>query len=128
VFAGLFLIGCNDQVKQEPQAKKETQSQTKTSQTEQKPTGIKSTVVPTRTVTAKSLYAKCASCHGADASKKALGKSKVIKGWSVERLTQAMEGYKNGTYGGEMKTMMKGQVQNLNAVDINILSNYISKL
>ncbi len=128
IFISLFLFGCNNDVKQESQTKQETKTQVKAEIVEEKPTGIKSTVAPTRIVTGKSLYQKCASCHGADASKEALGKSKVIKGWSVEKLTNAIEGYKNGTYGREMKTMMKGQVQDLNAVDINILSNYISKL
>jgi len=124
ILASFFILGCNNnEVQQEPKEK-----QTEQKQTEQKPTGIKSTVAPVRIVTGKSLYRKCASCHGVDASKKALGKSQVIKGWSVEKLTNAIEGYKNGTYGGEMKTMMKGQVQDLNAVDINILSKYISKL
>lgn len=113
-----FLVGCNS----EEQTKQSTKVE------EKQPTGIKSTIAPVRIVTGKSLYGKCASCHGADGSKKALGKSQVIKGWSVEKLTKAIEGYKNGTYGGDMKTAMQAQVKDLNSVDINILSNYISKL
>jgi cytochrome c553 len=118
IVIAFFLAGCNS----EEQPKQTTKVE------EKQPTGIKSTIAPVRIVTGKSLYAKCASCHGEDAGKKALGKSRVIKGWSVERLTKAIEGYKNGTYGGDMKTAMKAQVKDLNSVDINILSNYISKL
>ena len=119
VITGLFMLGCGDDAKEETQAKQEVQT-TKELKQEQ--------VAEPEIVTGESLYKRCVSCHGADASKKALGKSKVIKGWSVEKLTSAIEGYKNGTYGGEMKVMMQNQVRDLNAVDINILSNYISKL
>jgi cytochrome c len=48
-----------------------------------------------------SLYnSKCASCHGANADKSALGKSAKIAGWSKSKLVSAMNGYKAGTYGG----------------------------
>jgi cytochrome c553 len=114
-----LLSGCNDSQTSSPNQEK-TQ--------EKKPTGIQSTVAPTRTVTGKSLYMKCVSCHGGDASKQALGKSKVIKGWSLEKLVAAIKGYQDGSYGGDMKGVMKGQVKDLNAVDIHILSEYISKL
>jgi cytochrome c553 len=117
----LFFLGCNDA--QEPKHK-----EPEAIKKEEKPSGIKSTIAPVKPVTGKSLYAKCVSCHGADASKKALGKSQIIKGWSSEKLISALEGYQNGTYGSEMKGVMAAQVKELNAVDISILSNYISKL
>ena len=74
------------------------------------------------------LYKSCAGCHGASAEKPALGKSQVIKGWSVSKLEHALNGYKDGTYGATMKALMKGQVSKLSSDDIKALSEYISKL
>ncbi|MDQ7061146.1 MAG: hypothetical protein Q9M43_08360 [Sulfurimonas sp.] len=56
------------------------------------------------------MYATCKGCHGANAEKKALGKSEVIKGWNEQRIIDALNGYADGTYGGAMKGMMKSQV------------------
>ena len=74
------------------------------------------------------LYKKCVSCHGADASKKALGKSQVIKGWDAAKTASALKGYKDGSYGGAMKGLMKGQVASLSDADIDALANYIAGL
>jgi cytochrome c553 len=74
------------------------------------------------------LFRACASCHGADASKAALGKSQVIKGWSAQKIADALHGYKNKTYGGASKAMMQGQVAKLSDEDIKILAEYITKL
>jgi len=71
------------------------------------------------------LYKKCASCHGVNAEKKALGKSAVIKGWESQKIIDALNGYKAGTYGGTMKGLMKGQVANLNATQIEDIAKYI---
>ena len=71
------------------------------------------------------LYKKCAGCHGAAGEKVALGKSKVIANMSEADLTAAMNGYKDGTYGGPMKGLMKGQVAKLSTDDISSLSAYI---
>ncbi len=129
IFLGIFLVGCNDAPVQEQKMPVESaQKSAQTHVVEKQPTGIKNTIAPVRIVSGKSLYAKCSGCHGIDASKKALGKSEVIKGWSVKKLTQALSGYQNGTYGRDMKAVMQGQVKELNAVDIHILSEYISKL
>ena len=75
-----------------------------------------------------SLYKKCASCHGASAEKVALGKSKVIANMSEADLNAAMNGYKDGTYGGPMKGLMKGQVAKLSSDDIASLSAHIASL
>ncbi len=72
------------------------------------------------------LYKKCAACHGANGEKHALGKSKVIQGMSKEELVTAMNGYKDGTYGGPMKALMKGQVTSLSAEDTDTLADFIS--
>ena len=74
------------------------------------------------------LFTKCAGCHGNKAQKHALGVSKIIAGWSAKKIEDALHGYKNGTFGGVMKGVMKGQVSSLSDKDIKVLANYISKL
>ncbi len=74
------------------------------------------------------LFTVCSSCHGAHAEKKALGKSQIIKGWSEAKIITALQGYKNGTYGGAMKAVMKGQAAKLSDTDIKALAEYISQL
>jgi cytochrome c553 len=74
------------------------------------------------------IYKKCAACHGAKAEKKALGASKVIGGWDAAKVEEALHGYKNGTYGGNMKGVMKGQVASMSDADIKAVSEYISTL
>lgn len=79
-------------------------------------------------VDAAKLFQVCAGCHGADASKAALGKSQIIKGWSSQKIKDALNGYKAGTYGGAMKGIMTGQVSKLGDAEIEALSEHISKL
>ena len=74
------------------------------------------------------LFAKCASCHGQNAEKKALNKSLVIKGWSVAKTIASINGYKDGTYGSTMKAIMKPQVVNLSKDEVQALAKYISNL
>jgi len=73
-------------------------------------------------------FAKCAGCHGTKAEKKALGKSKIIANMAKEDIFTALKGYKEGTYGGPMKGLMKGQVASLNEADMEALATYISAL
>lgn len=42
-------------------------------------------------------------------------------------IIESLNGYKNGTYGGALKGMMKGQVNNLSDDDINAIANQIGK-
>jgi len=70
-------------------------------------------------------YKKCAGCHGVNAEKKALGKSQVIQGWKATKTIEALNGYKDGTYGGSMKALMKGQVNPLTQADIEAVAKYI---
>lgn len=72
------------------------------------------------------LYKKCQGCHGVNGEKAALGKSKIIKGWKSEQTVAALKGYKDGTYGGPMKGVMKGQVMALNDEQIKALADYIA--
>ncbi|AXX87318.1 periplasmic monoheme cytochrome c553 [Malaciobacter marinus] len=74
----------------------------------------------------ESLYKACASCHGANGEKAALGKSEVIKGWDSKKVQNALHGYKDGTYGKVMKGVMKGQVARLSDEDIKALGDYIA--
>ncbi len=77
---------------------------------------------------AKSLFLKCVGCHGQNGEVHALGKSQKINEWDAAKIENALLGYKNGTYGGNMKGVMKAQVMNLSETDIKSLSTYISKM
>ncbi|PLY05168.1 MAG: cytochrome C [Arcobacter sp.] len=72
-------------------------------------------------------YAKCVACHGANGEKVALGKSKVIKDMTKAEIVTAMKGYKDGSYGGPMKGVMKPQVTSLSDADIDAIANQIGK-
>jgi len=74
----------------------------------------------------KGLFLKCAGCHGANAEKPALGKSQIIKGWDAAKVAAALKGYKDGSYGGVMKGVMKSQVVNLSDEEIDALGAYIA--
>ena len=74
------------------------------------------------------LFKSCASCHGQKAEKQALGKSQVIAGWDKEKTIQALNGYKDGSYGGVMKNIMKGQVATKTDAEIDALATFISNL
>lgn len=74
------------------------------------------------------LYKKCAACHGAKAEKKALNKSQIIQGWSKDKLVASLKGYKDGSYGGAMKALMKGQIASYSDADIEAVAEYITTL
>ncbi len=62
-----------------------------------------------------------------NAEKRALGKSQIIKDWSAQKIADALNGYKDGFYGGPMKGIRKGQVARLLDDDIKALAKKISK-
>jgi len=74
------------------------------------------------------LYVKCASCHGKDGKKSALNASQRIAGWPSEKTQAALHGYNDGSYGGKMKAVMKGQSQPLTDEEIVKLADYIATL
>ncbi|PID47752.1 MAG: cytochrome C [Proteobacteria bacterium] len=74
----------------------------------------------------KTLYASCISCHGSKAEKKALGKSQIIATWSKDKIVQALEGYKNKSYGGAMKNLMYPQASKLSKEQMEQIAEYIS--
>lgn len=67
----------------------------------------------------------CLGCHGKQFEKMALGTSKVVKDMSKENILKAIKGYKDGSYGGGMKVLMKGQVSNLSDTDIEAIASEI---
>jgi cytochrome c len=69
---------------------------------------------------------QCASCHGMNGEKKALNKSQIIKDFSKEQIVTALKGYKDGSYGGAMKTIMKGQVAKLSDADITAIAEALA--
>ena len=79
-------------------------------------------------IDATALYTTCGSCHGQKAEKSALGKSQVIAGWDKQRIVDALNGYKNGTYGGVMKNIMTGHVNTKTDAEIDALADLISKM
>ena len=84
--------------------------------------------VVAKTIDGKALYAGCIGCHGANGEKKALGKSAVIQGWDSKRIENALNGYKDGSYGAGMKAIMKGQAAKFNGAETKALSDYIAGL
>jgi len=71
---------------------------------------------------------KCGGCHGTSGEKPALGKSQIIKGWEATKVLTALQGYKDGSYGGAMKGLMASQVSALSPTDMEALAEYISNL
>ena len=74
------------------------------------------------------LFNSCKGCHGALGEKVAMGKSKVIADLNSTQIENALQGYKDGTYGGSMKALMKGQVIRLSNEEIKALAEYIPTL
>lgn len=77
----------------------------------------------------KTLYQKCAACHGVKGEKKALGKSEIIGGWKEAKTLEALKGYKSGKRNTKgMGSLMKGQVAKLSDADMKALSKTIAAL
>ncbi len=73
------------------------------------------------------LFKKCAACHGQQGEKAALGKSKIIKDMTKAEIETALKGYKDGSYGGSSKALMKGQAASLNDAQIKTIAAHIGK-
>ena len=73
------------------------------------------------------LFKKCAGCHGQQGQKSALGKSKIIKDMTKAEIETALKGYKDGTYGGASKGIMKNQASSLNDNQIKAIATSIGK-
>jgi len=86
-------------------------------------------VIALASLLAPTLYgastAGCKGCHGASFEKKAMGKSKIVKDMSKADIVTALKGYKDGSYGGTMKGIMKGQVASLSDADMEAIADEI---
>ena len=85
------------------------------------------TVVGVVSLFAEVNLAGCTGCHGANFEKHALGKSKIVKDMTKADIEKALKGYKDGSYGGAMKGLMKGQVAKLSDADIKEIAEKIGK-
>ena len=70
----------------------------------------------------------CMGCHGNSFEKSALGKSKIVSEMSEADIEKSMVGYKNGTYGGPMKGLMKGQVAKYSDEELKAAASAIKAL
>ncbi|WP_373074049.1 cytochrome c [Sulfurimonas sp.] len=69
----------------------------------------------------------CKGCHGQNWEKAALGKSKIVADMSHADIATALKGYKDGSYGGPMKGLMKGQVAKYSDADLDAFAQTIGK-
>lgn len=72
-------------------------------------------------------YQSCKGCHGEHGEKVANGVSKIINKMSKEDFIAALKGYKDGSYGGKMKALMKGQAVRLNEERMQAIADFIIK-
>ncbi len=78
---------------------------------------------------AKSAFNKtCASCHGSNAEKVALNASAILTTMSESEIKNALRGYKDGSYGKNMKALMQGQVKAYSVDELDALATYIASL
>lgn len=70
---------------------------------------------------------KCAACHGEKGEKVAMNKSKIMNQLSKEEFLSSIKGYKDGTYGGQLKNLMIPQVKTLSDEQINALADFYIK-
>ncbi len=71
--------------------------------------------------------AVCKGCHGQQWEKSAMKKAKVLKTMSKAQIIKALKGYKDGSYGGTLKGIMKAQASNLSTADIENIATKIKK-
>lgn len=67
----------------------------------------------------------CVECHGAD------GKETSVAGKAIAGSSSALaklSGYKNGTYGGDQKAVMQGNVAALSDAEIKAVAEYVDTL
>ena len=74
-------------------------------------------------------YATCKACHGVkgEVNTTTQSKSYVPANLTKADIEKNLKGYKDGTYGGPMKAIMKGQVAKLSDADIKALADYMGK-
>jgi cytochrome c553 len=55
-----------------------------------------------------------------------LGKSKIVKNMPRASIVKALKGYKKGTYGGDMKLLMKGQIARFSDAELEAIAEVIT--
>jgi len=77
------------------------------------------------TIDAKALFeAKCATCHGLKAEKKALGKSEIIAQNGYDDIIKDLKEFKNG----KGAAIMQAQVKPLSEQELEAVAKYIDSL
>ena len=76
----------------------------------------------------EAVYARCAGCHGADGTKRAMGLATPLAGQSSLQLLEKLEGYVDGTYGGSKKTIMVNTLKRLTPEQLREVADYIAGL
>ena len=69
--------------------------------------------------------AQCASCHGQHFEKVAMGTSKIVKDMRLHEIVDTLKGYRDGTYGGALKGVMRQQVKDLDDKYIESMAQLI---
>ncbi|MEA2049027.1 MAG: c-type cytochrome [Campylobacterota bacterium] len=80
---------------------------------------------------AESIYqSKCASCHGKNAEKKALGHSNVIKGMPVDQFISLTKAFATGEKKGMpiAKIVKKQFIDGYSDEEIKAVAEYVNKL
>lgn len=78
---------------------------------------------------APATYMACKACHGVkgEVNTTTQSKSYIPANLTKADIEKNLKGYKDGTYGGPMKAIMKGQVAKLSDADIKALADYMGK-
>ena len=63
----------------------------------------------------------CVRCHGEKLEKHAMGVSRIVNQMSKEDIIASINGYRDGTYGGNMKALMAGVAMNLSQEEIEAI-------
>ena len=95
---------------------------------------IKQSIITTITIGLLTLSAlagtdikSCTACHGIKLEKKAMNVSKIITEMKKADIVTALKGYKDGSYGGTMKAVMKSFARKLSDEDIKAISEKFGK-
>lgn len=75
----------------------------------------------------ESLYkTSCVGCHGADGGK-SVGGMAPLKGLGADTIFKRLQGYADGTYGGEHKAVMHEKAKKFSVEELKALADYAGK-
>lgn len=69
----------------------------------------------------------CTECHGENWSKKAIGISRDVSKMTHNDIAKALNGYKNNTYGGPLKHIMREKLKDYSKNELDIFSSKIGR-